>query len=96
MIKRIHLIVSDASNSFRELTTLFREAIQGCSVVDFAAEPLVGVLEAPKISSQHLEAIASVFEICLANSDDVICFLPHSSRSLRLHFSEVLNLTYPF
>ena len=96
MTKKIHLIVSDASNSFRELTTFFREAIQGCSVVDFAAEPFVGVLEAPRISSQHLEAIASVIEICLANSDDVICSLPHSSRPLRLLFSEGLNLAYPF
>ena len=96
MMKRIHLILSDDSNMVRNVISFFHEALGECRELDFSAETLDGVLEAPMISSKHLEAICSYIEKCFAKSDAVICFLPHSSRPLRLSFSEGLNLKYSF
>ena len=42
------------------------------------------------------EAVSSVIDGYCRECDDVVCFLPHSSRAIRLLFSESLSLSVSF
>lgn len=91
MIKRIHLVLCDNSETASDLSSYFRESIPECGELDFSGEMFSGM-----VKSQDSAEVSSVIERHFCEYDNVICFLANSSRPVRLLFSEGLHLSLPF
>lgn len=90
-MKRIHLVLTDDSVVASYVALIFHEALGECGELDFSVEAFAIMLK-----RQDLKSVGSVIEKCMCSYNDVICLLPHSSRSLRLLFSEGVNLSFSF